>query len=249
VTGLPLYDRIGRTYARVRRPDPRIEERIARAVGPGSTVVSVGAGTGSYEPAGTILAVEPSAAMIAQRPSGSAPAVQASAEAIPLEDGACDVALAVLTVHHWSDLEAGIAELRRVARRQVVLTWDPAFAEDYWLVADYLPRLASVNRGRFPAIERIAALLGEVEVEAVPVPHDCLDGFQSAYWRRPEAYLDPVVRAGISDFALLDDGELGFRDRLAADLESGAWRARHGDLLDLEEIDLGYRLLFTSASV
>jgi SAM-dependent methyltransferase len=247
VTGRPVYDEIGRTYGRTRRPDPRIAARISAAIGPSATVVSVGAGTGSYEPPGTVLAVEPSAAMIAQRPPGAAPAVQAAAEAIPLGDGACDVALAVLTIHHWSDLEAGFAELRRVGRRQVLLTWDPAYAEALWLVTDYLPRLADVNRRRFPALERLVDLLGgEARVETVSVPHDCADGFQGAFWRRPEAYLDPLVRAGISDFALLSEAEEQTAlERLEDDLGSGAFRARHADLLALDELDLGYRLLST----
>ncbi len=247
MTDRPVYDEIGRTYGRTRRPDPRIAARISAAIGPSATVVSVGAGTGSYEPPGTVLAVEPSAAMIAQRPPWAAPAVQAAAEAIPLDDGACDVALAVLTIHHWSDLEAGFAELRRVGRRQVLLTWDPAYAEALWLVTDYLPRLAEVNRRRFPALERIVDLLGgEARVETVPVPHDCVDGFQGAFWRRPEAYLDPFVRAGISDFALLSTAEEQTAlERLEDDLGSGAFRARHADLLALDELDLGYRLLST----
>jgi SAM-dependent methyltransferase len=247
VTPDAIYDRIGLTYGRTRRPDPRIEARIARAIGPGSSVVSVGAGTGSYEPPGTVLAIEPSAAMIAQRSPGSAPAVQASAEAIPLDDGACDVALAVLTIHHWTDLEAGFGELRRVARRQVVLTWDASFARSYWLFRDYLPRLAELNEARFPAIERVSRLLGGATVEVVPIPHDCLDGFGVAFWRRPAAYLDPMVQAGISDFSLLDPVELESLGRLAADLDSGAWRERHRDLLELEELDVGYRLLSTPA--
>jgi len=245
----PVYDRIGRTYGRTRRADPRFAQRIETAVGTGASVVSIGAGTGSYEPAGTLLAVEPSAAMIAQRPSGAAPAVQATAEAVPLPAGACDVALAVLTIHHWSDLEAGFAELRRIAGRQVVLTWDPSYAGAHWLIGEYLPQLAERNRGRFPTIERIVDLLGgDVLVEEMNVPHDCVDGFQGAFWRRPEAYLDPVTRAGISDFALLADRELEALDRLAADLESGAWHRRHAALLELDELDLGYRLLSTPGS-
>ena len=112
---MAVYDRIGVTYAETRRPDPRIDAAIRRALGGARSVVNVGAGSGSYEPPETVLAVEPSAVMIAQRPAGLAPAVQATAEAIPLEDGAVDAALAVLTIHHWPDLARGFAEMRRVA--------------------------------------------------------------------------------------------------------------------------------------
>jgi SAM-dependent methyltransferase len=236
------YDAIGRTYAATLRPDPRIAVRIHAALGDATSVVNVGAGTGSYEPASTALAVEPSAVMIAQRPAGSAPAVRAVAEAMPLRDGAVDAALAVLTVHHWTDLAAGIAELRRVARwRVVLLVWEQPVTGDFWL-PEYFP-----GSGRSTVsvpLDRLTGLLGGARVEVVPVPHDCVDGFGAAYWRRPEAYLDPVVRAGISSFAREPAERLrAGLERLAADLASGAWHDRYADLLALDELDLGYRLL------
>jgi SAM-dependent methyltransferase len=238
-----VYDQIGRSYASTRRADPRIQAAIWAALGDAQTVVNVGAGTGSYEPPQTILAVEPSAAMISQRPAGSAPAVQAAAERIPMADGACDAALAALTIHHWSDPARGLAEMRRVARRSVVLTWDPDFAERFWFVHDYLPESAAFDRARMPAIAAVCEWMGGADVTAVPIPHDCADGFFCAYWRRPEAYLDPVVRAGISNLAQLgapvDRAVAALRD----DLASGAWRERNRALLRLTEIDLGYRLL------
>src|SRR3954454_18133761 len=114
--------------------------------------------------------------MIAQRPAGAAPCVQASAESIPLDDGACDVALAVLTIHHWDDLERGLAELRRGARRQVILPFDGDLFGTFWLVRDYLPESQAWEQARFPTIDRVVALLGgDVSVEPVPVPHDCED--------------------------------------------------------------------------
>jgi SAM-dependent methyltransferase len=237
------YDEIGRGYGRVRRADPRIARRIEAAVGEGARVINVGAGTGSYEPPGTVVAVEPSAVMIAQRPPDAAPCVQASAEALPFGDGAFDVALAVLTIHHWSDLAAGIGELRRVAHRQVILTFDCDRTADFWLVRDYLPESVALDRQRLPPLAHIIALLGGARVDPVPVPHDCADGFFGAYWRRPHAYLDPAVRAGISNFALLGDDVTPGLERLAADLASGEWTRRNAALLDLDEIDLGYRLL------
>jgi SAM-dependent methyltransferase len=238
-----IYDEIGRTYAATRRADPRIQAAIWAALGDARTVVNVGAGTGSYEPPTTVLAVEPSAAMIAQRPPGSAPAVQAAAEQIPLPDGACDAALAVLTIHHWRDPERGLRELRRVARRAVVLTCDLSLAERFWLARDYLPESATFKRGRMPPLASVQAWLGGAEVSVVPVPHDCQDGFFCAFWRRPEAYLDPAVRAGISSLAQLGAPVDRAVARLAEDLRSGAWHERNRELLGLDEIDLGYRLV------
>ena len=239
-----LYDSIGRKYTDVRREDPRIAARIRAALGDARTVVNVGAGAGAYEPPDLeVTAVEPSETMIAQRPEGAAPVVRAFAEELPFEDRSFDAAMVVLSDHHWSDHERGLAELRRVARRVVLLTWDPAATFDSWLVSEYLPCFEELIPKGF-RIQETVDRLGGARVEPVPVPHDCLDGFFHAYWRRPHAYLDPRVRAGISVFALMDRQclEEGVA-RLAADLESGAWERRHADLLGLDELDLGYRLL------
>ena len=239
-----LYDSIGRKYTDVRREDPRIAARIRAALGDARTVVNVGAGAGAYEPPDLeVTAVEPSETMIAQRPEGAAPVVRAFAEELPFEDRSFDAAMVVLSDHHWSDHERGLAELRRVARRVVLLTWDPAATFESWLVSEYLPCFEELIPKGF-RIQQTVDRLGGARVEPVPIPHDCLDGFLHAYWRRPHAYLDPQVRAGISVCALMDRRclEKGLA-RLAADLESGAWERRHADLLGLEELDLGYRLL------
>jgi hypothetical protein len=171
--------------------------------------------------------------------------VQARAEALPVADDAADAVMALLTVHHWADIKAGIAELRRIARRRIViLTWDPGVFRTFWLVSEYLPQAAAFDEARAVPVDHLSALLGGARVEPVPVPHDCTDGFGAAFWRRPEAYLDPTVRAGISMLAQTGDMTLqpGL-DRLAADLESGRWHERHRDLLEREDFDAGYRLL------
>lgn len=240
-----IYDEIGGTYAATRRPDPQIAVLINSALGDVLSVINVGAGTGSYEPSRTALAVEPSSTMISQRPANTAPVVQACAEALPIADDAADAAMALLTVHHWTDLEAGVAELRRIARRRVVLlTWDQNVFRDFWLVSEYLPEAAAFDDTRAVPVDRLAELLGGTRIEPVPIPHDCTDGFGAAYWRRPGAYLDPVVRAGISMLAQTGDVILqpGL-DRLAADIESGRWHRRHEDLLQRDDFDAGYRLL------
>lgn len=240
------YDTIGRSYIGKRRADPRIERQIWSALGDARTVVNVGAGTGSYEPTDRrVVAVEPSAVMIAQRPAGSAPVVRGVAEALPFADGTFDAALAILTVHHWTDHVAGLAELRRVARRQVLLGFDVQFMYRFWGWRDYFASAVAIDDDA-PTVDDVLALMGGGRVEAVPVPWDCTDGFGAAYWRRPEAYLEPAVRSSISCFArhdpvLVDEGV----ERLRCDLESGEWHRRYADLLELDEIDLGYRLLIT----
>jgi SAM-dependent methyltransferase len=239
------YDAIGTTYSATRRPDPRIGALIGAALGDARSVINVGAGTGSYEPPETVLAIEPSPVMIRQRPSGSAPVVRARAESLPVADRAADAVMALLTMHHWTDLEVGAAELRRVARRRiVVLTFDESVYREFWLVREYFPGLAAAADATAVPVDHLATLLGGARIEPVPVPHDCTDGFGAAYWRRPAAYLDPVVRAGISSLARAGDEALrpGLH-RLAADLRAGRWHERHADLVRREEFDAGYRLV------
>ena len=239
-----LYDRIGKRYTDVRGEDPRIAARIRAALGNARTVVNIGAGAGSYEPADLeVVAVEPSETMIAQRPEGAAPVVRAFAEELPFEDGSFDAAMAVLTDHHWSDHARGLAEMRRVAKLLVLFTWDPITVHDMWIVRDYLTTVPDLIPDGYRLAHTLARL-GDARAEPVPIPHDCRDGFFHAYWRRPEAYLDPVVRAGISVFAQLDDAavEEGI-GRLRRDLESGEWGRRNAELLEQEEIDAGYRLI------
>jgi len=239
-----LYDRIGTTYTATRSEDPRIARAIREALGEARTVLNVGAGSGSYEPHDRELtAVEPSAVMIAHRPRAAAPVVQARAETLPFPDSSFDAAMAILSDHHWDDRAAGLRELRRVARRRVVLfTWDPRFRNEFWLTRDYLPASKRLVPGM--ALQDIAGCLGGARILPVPVPWDCRDGFYHAFWRRPEAYLDDRVRAGISVFARLDDDEKASAlARLRADLRTGAWEKRNLDLLQLDELDLGYRLV------
>ena len=246
-----VYDTLGVNYTATRRPDPRIAAAIANALGDAVSVVNVGAGTGSYEPRDRrVVAVEPSSIMIRARAVDAPPAIRAAAEALPLADASVDAAMAVLTMHHWDDVARGLAEMRRVSRRRVVIfTWDRRVWETFWLVRDYLPIIVAPDRTRAVPIARIESLLGPCAIRAVLIPHDCVDGFHGAFWRRPQAYLDPRVRAGISSYAYLPtdivDAALG---RLASDLESGAWEARHGDLLTRDELDLGYRLIVAESA-
>ncbi|HVF32328.1 MAG TPA: methyltransferase domain-containing protein [Acidimicrobiales bacterium] len=239
-----LYDGLGAGYAGLRRADPRIDAQIRAALGGVTSVVNVGAGAGSYEPPGTI-AVEPSRTMLAQRPAGAAPAVEAVAGALPFADATFDGGMAIFTVHHWPSPAHGLAELRRVVRGPVVvLTWDLVAGDSYWLIDEYLPASRTLDRS-LPSPEEVLALLGGAgRVEVVPVPRDCTDGFFAAWWCRPEAYLDPAVRAAISGIARLSaaDVEPGI-ERLRHDLASGAWRRRHHDLLEAETFDAGYRLV------
>jgi len=233
------YDTIGKGYADKRRADPRITAQIVEALGDASSVVNVGAGAGSYEPTDRpVVAVERSMEMIRQR-SVRTNVVQGDAMALPFADGTFDAAMAILTVHHWPDARAGLAEMQRGASRSVILTHTITDLGDFWLTRDYFPEIIAADLARF---EPITSYDGEVV--PVPVPRDCTDGFLAAYWARPEASLDPDVRAAMSGFALLDGALIDERiARLNEDLTTGRWDERNGHLRELESIDLGYRLV------
>ncbi len=244
------YDQIGRSYAATRSADPRIAAAILEALGDIRSLVNIGAGSGSYEPQDGIevVAVEPSQVMIEQRPATAAPAQQGTAEALPLDDEAVDAALAILTVHHWSDIARAWTEIRRVARRRAVFfTWDPS-STGFWLTIDYFPEIQSRDINRFPTLS-IFDELGSVETRRVPVPHDCADGFLATFWRQPHAYLDPAVRANMSGFAAIgvEATKNGLHD-LERDLSDGRWRSRNRSLLDLPLLDVGYRIVICSLS-
>jgi SAM-dependent methyltransferase len=241
-----VYDAIGTGYVAHRQADPRIALEIRAALGNATRVVNVGAGAGSYEPSDLdVVAVEPSWEMIRQRPDGRAAVVQAVAERLPFPNGAFDAALAVLTVHHWTDRQGGLAELLRVARRVIVVTWDPACRDSFWLTTEYLPEIVEFDLPRFPPLSELAESLGGgITTRVLPVPHDCVDGFLGAFWRRPDAYLDPAVRSAMSCFAQLPDERVDRGlSRLADDLRTERWEARFGHLRDLDSADLGYRLV------
>jgi SAM-dependent methyltransferase len=229
-------------YALRRRPDPRIATAIASALADARTVVNIGAGTGSYEPTDRIVqAVEPSERMISQRAAGAAPCLRGSAGSLPFDAGAHDAAMAILTIHHWPDWRAGLREMRRVARRRIVLLTFDTEASDFWLTRDYFPEVMADDRRIMPSLRDLEKELGEFQSTPVFIPHDCTDGFLGAYWRRPWTYLDPNARKSMSSFAKID-ADTGLR-KLAGDLESGDWHTRNADLLAREALDIGYRLL------
>lgn len=239
------YDVLGDGYASARRTEPSWERRIAALLEGAHWVCNVGAGAGSYETAHTrVVAVEPSSVMRLQRPSTAGPCLAGRAEDLPFDDDAFDVSMALLTIHHWADLERGLRELQRVAKRYVVLTYDMSVQQTFWLTAEYIPEIAEAEHLRVPSIDRVLQLLGPSHVESLLVPADCRDGFVTAFWRRPWALLEPSIRRSCSALALtapeaVDRGLTRLRD----DLASGAWHREHEDLLDLPAWDAGFRLI------
>jgi SAM-dependent methyltransferase len=245
VTSSPVYDRIGRQYTANRRADPRWEALVAEQIGEARRIVNVGAGTGSYEPAErAVVAVEPSRVMLEQRPADAAPVVRAVAADLPVAAGWADVVMAILTVHHWSDWERGLAELCRVAPRRVVFGIDFEVHSQFWLLQEYLPEVLEHTLACAPPADVIAEAIGATTSIEMPVYRDLQDGVLGAYWSRPEQYLDHRVRANNSGTALAhpETTALGIA-RLEADLASGAWHDRHADLMERKSIDMGYRLL------
>ena len=248
----PRYDTIGHQYARFRREDPRFRARIRASLGDARSVVNVGAGTGSYEPADRhVIAIEPSDVMAGQRPPQRVPAIRAAADELPLRDDSVDAAMAILTLHHWdSAQERGVRELRRVAReRVVILTYDAQVSGRMWLMADYLPEVAELDHGIFPAPETLAGWLGgDVEVQPLHLLRDTSDWMLGSFWAHPERVLDAQARANTSGFARMPPAVVErVVTALRRDLEDGSWDARHGRLRELEEYDVGLRLVVARA--
>jgi ubiquinone/menaquinone biosynthesis C-methylase UbiE len=241
--GVPKYDKIGSGYASRRRADPRLAARIREAIGSASSVLNIGAGAGSYEPSDCqVVALEPSDVMLTQHPGHRR--VRGLAEYLPFRDEAFDAAMAILTVHHWSDLSAGLSEMRRVSRRQVVFTWDPDHAGKLWITTDYVPAIDELESSRFATLRRIVDALHAHTVVPFEIPHDFIDGFQGAFWRRPEMFLDPEVRAASSTFVSLPPElvEPGI-EQLRHDLHTGKWHATYAELLGQDSADLGHRIV------
>ena len=251
VSDYPRYESIGHGYAATRRPDPRFQQRILAALGGSRSVVNVGAGAGSYEPEDRqVIAIEPSDVMAAQRPRASAPAIRAAAHCLPLRDSSVDAAMSVLSLHHWDEhQEQGVRELRRVARGPVVLlTCDPAVSGAMWLMADYLPEVAELDRRIFPSMERLSSWLrGRTRIDIVPIPRDVCDWMLMSFWAHPDRVLDASARNATSGFARMPPAVV---ERAVAalqrDLQDGTWDARHGNLRQLSEYDAGLRLVLNT---
>jgi SAM-dependent methyltransferase len=241
------YDRIGAGYAGTRHEDPAVRERLHAALGDARSVVNVGAGAGSYEPRDRyVVAIEPSDVMAAQRPRELAPAIRASADALPLRDDAVDAAMAVLTIHHWDEhTERGVRELARVARdRVVIVTYDAGVAASMWLM-DYLPEVAALDGRSFPPPDRVLAWLGgRGAVEPLLIARDTPDWTLGSFWAHPERVLDEAARNATSGFARMPDDVIArVVDAVARDLADGTWDARYGELRTLDAFDAGMRLI------
>ena len=209
-------------------------------------MLNVGAGAGSYEPIDrAVTAVEPSATMRAQRPPELPTAIDAVAEALPFDDDSFDASLATFTVHQWSNLAAGLSELRRVTRGPVViLSCDPDEVERFWL-NDYAPRVLQTEARRYPSLGGLAdGLSGRISIDSVPIPLDCVDGFGEAYYGRPELFLDAGARLANSAWSFVpDDVALRYVAHLADDLASGEWDRRYGELRNQPAFEGSLRLL------
>lgn len=247
------YGTAGIDYAMYRQPEPFIAAKVLAALGNARHVLNVGAGAGSYEPTDRqVTAVEPSATMRAQRPSYLSPAIDAVAESLPFPDATFDAAMATYTVHQWSDLERGIAEMIRVTKPGgaiAILAADPARLHDFWLT-DYITEPLDIELSRFPAIDRLATLLGPTAtVQHVPTPLACKDGFTEAYYGRPERFLEAGVRGAMSSWTkVAPDRMARFVEDLRHDLESGAWDARYGHYRTQPFFDGALRLIIRPES-
>jgi SAM-dependent methyltransferase len=236
------YDQLAEHYRNYRKPDPKIAARIQFHIRGAQQILNVGAGMGSYEPEDCeVVAIEPSYEMIAKRQTAKATLIQGFAENLPFRNNGFDVSMGILTIHHWSDIALGLQEMLRVSKNKIVLfTWI-GYCSDFWLL-EYIPEIKAVDEQLFPTLEELDQLLGGISVETIEIPYDCTDGFMCAYWRRPEAYLDPNIRKAISTFSRITDFQDGL-NKLQDDINSGLWQQNQSHLLHKKSYDLGYRLV------
>lgn len=241
------YNQLADEYNKYRKPDPHIAGKIWKHIKGYMRVLNVGAGLGSYEPENCeVVAIEPSREMIATRKSSTTRVLQGYAEELPFEDGEFDVSMAVLTLHHWSNIQVGLSEMSRVTKDKVILLTWVGHSENFWL-EDYLPEIKRVDENLFPSLSELENYLGGISVENVEIPYDCTDGFMCAYWRRPDSYLNSGIRKAISTFSRIPD----ISTRLVSlrnDIANGAWKEKYGHLLSKEFLDLGYRLVIHQIS-
>lgn len=238
-----IYDDIGNNYSVTRGTDPKIAKQLYEELHGATRIVNIGAGTGSYEPADIeVVAVEPSSVMISQRKAGSHRVEQAFAEKLPFEDRSFSHAMTVLSMHHWQDRGRAFQEINRVATEKfVAITWDPA-SEPFWLTRDYFPEIYEMDTLIFPALEELNDYFDEVTIRPLQIPSDCQDGFLTAFWKRPEAYLNSQVRQAMSPFSKIKNLSEGLQ-KLRDDLASGVWARKNQAILDASHLDVGYRLI------
>ena len=238
-----LYDDIGINYSSGRKTDPNIAAQIHPELKGSGSILNIGAGSGSYEPQSVNLtAIEPSNEMIKQRAPGSYPVCRAKAEYLPFADNAFSHSITILSMHHWKNRIQALAEIKRVTvNRFITVTWDPA-DNLFWLTRDYFPEIYSIDRKIFPKISEFYDLFENVTVKALLIPAECRDGFMAAYWRKPHAYLDKQVRDGISTFHKISNLDNGLH-KLEQDLKDGRWLQKYAELLKLEFIDVGYKII------
>jgi ubiquinone/menaquinone biosynthesis C-methylase UbiE len=258
---MTLYNSIGEDYNATRQADERSVAKLISLLDlpPGSTIADLGAGTGNYSNAIAqqgyqVIAIEPSEVMQSQQQSHPDVSwITASAEQIPLADNAVDGAVVMLALHHFNNLNVGLREISRITKsgKIVIFAFEQAKIADFWLT-DYFPYFIQDTLATFPSIQKIAYLIYQIthrETAIVPflLPSNLSDLFAASGWCKPEIYLDAQVRRGISSFAKMPSNELemGLK-RLKADLNSGFWLEKYGDLLNQQEYDAGYRIIVTN---
>lgn len=245
------YGQIGRDYATFRQPEPAIAKAIIAALDSAHTVLNVGAGAGSYEPTDRdVTAVEPSASMRAQRPAHLVPAVDAMAESLPFADRQFDAAMTTFSVHQWANLDAGLREMRRVTSGPViVLSCDPALVQRFWL-NEYAPQVLAAEARRYPSLEHVSEVLGgEISIEAIPIPLLCRDGFNEAYYGRPERLLEDAARLACSAWSFVAaETVAAYVEHLRHDLHDGTWDRKHGYLRKQPTFDGSLRLVISRPS-
>jgi len=231
------YAEQARTYDYTRGASPAVVRAVAKLLGePGGLLLDVAGGTGNYAQVFRargfrVVVVDASPEMLAHaaRKLGPGRVVAGDATALPIADGAADVAMFVHGLHLIEPRGAALSELRRVLRRGPAVVVDPTSDNAALFVGEYfgMPQPASAR----PSNDQIVAMLrsagfGRVEHERL-VYTDSVDGSLHALHTSALHLAGPAYLRNTSFWARLDDATR--RAGLAAleqDLRSGALEER-----------------------
>jgi ubiquinone/menaquinone biosynthesis C-methylase UbiE len=253
----PIYDTIGENYNENRAADPHILRNIVELLDlqQGSLIADIGAGTGNYSNALAdlgyrVTAIEPSKVMCNQaKPHKKVSWLESTAESIPLKDNSVNGIIAILCIHHFSNLVNAAKEFHRICPGGpvVVLTYDPRKGNKFWF-NEYFPEIYKQEFEYFPAIDEVADILADREWKTIvrdfPLPHDLADKNMHSGWNRPEIYFSEQMRLNTSGFARAQKSEVekGL-SRLKQDLNSGFWDAKYGYLRQQTELKTGFMFI------
>lgn len=219
----PIYNKVGKGYNTTRNADAYLTGRMYELLAPVSEgkYIDIGCGTGNYTAALSqkglhMKGIDPSERMLEQalKKHSNIDFIKASSEQLPFENNSFNGATAIFTVHHWSDINAGLKEIYRILKpgsKLVMLSFTPEQIMNYWLCKYFPITMQNSSVVVLPQQEMeqvfFQAGFNEINTEKYFVHEELTDFFLYANKYRPERYLDAEIRNGASSFTVYADQE------------------------------------------